>query len=1311
MTQMTSSNPQDASRKRPRSRSGSSSTSGASSPKRAASDSPAPTTFSKLVPASQSSTNGSVSTVDREIDEYMKSQGEALSLTDAEAAFIPPSTTDTRLSPKEKLEKIQQLKTRPLRLGDKWYLVSREWYRNWESACGGAPAKGAPDDESQVKAVDNSPIAGSKPGRLKEDMLMEGVDIELLPRDAWNLLVEWYGIPNHTFPRSVVSEGQNPRFRIDFWPVNVFVYVCKPSTPSGPQKWEFSKSDTLKKVEQLAISPILESAGPAARHYRVWKLDNPGDGDDQTGYTPERVMAANPTLIFESQYNNVNENSTLEEVFIEDEDRLILELQPFTIRRSSTMGETSATGAINTAASAQAPLFSGEDFFSTFPSSSSSKATPIVPGASRNTGKSIPNGSTSTSFTMVRTRSQPMKVRGTTGLNNLGNTCFMNSALQCLAHLPELTEYFLYGGYQLELNPDNPLSTGGDLARSYGALLHNLFDPNSLSTVAPRDFKLKISRHAPSFSGYAQHDSQELLAFLLDGLHEDLNRIHKKPYVENPDWEGGGDKELIELARTFWSGYKKRNDSVIVDLFQGQYKSTLVCPECEKVSITFDPFMYLTLPLPVNKNWEHEIYVVTWDTRVHISRNSTFRDLKLLVSKWFNMNPDHLLAVEIFTNRIYKFFQDYSPVGEVADNDHIFIYELPISARQSPNSPKPSPTDPVVLPVYTVSPSFYRGYGNTTFRYTPTRSRECWGYPFFVALDPADASEEEKVVAALVDRYRQTTHRANELYTWQEEEEDDGVMVTAPQSEESSTNGDSMVEVGKDDTTTKDDKDADGDDDMEEVKLPTYREASDETSSAVRLVRGPPKNDLFTLTVMEGNFDPSPANHAGATFDQGRMADMRKRFAECEKDPDTYPTPFRPHDGLVCEWDINFRDYFFGTRGSGPESRWNDTVPHVDAEQAAAAQANSARSRAGISIEDCLDEFVKEEKLGEADPWYCPRCKKHQQATKKFDIWKVPDILVVHLKRFSNSRILRDKIDVLVNFPIEGLDLEGRVEERAAAKRLEEQGVSIDDLGLSDMDEPLLYDLFAVDEHMGGLGGGHYRAYAKNVDDGRWYHFDDSRVDVSSAQASVTPYAYLLFYRRRTNKPIGATALEKIEEAKHAPPPVHVEPVASSSHSVILRPARPDTPPTHQILPFGDASPNSSPDSRTPNLERELHAMNDEPDVFNMRSRSPFAASSQVELDDGTDFPWNGDTTLDTEPTPPSPTVSDDEFGPLPKNQVPIFRLDANRFALDEDYDRDNASLQVEDIVLSNPRGVLVDIVTESHQDDAADHPSDVTNS
>ena len=144
--------------------------------------------------------------------------------------------------------------------------------------------------------------------------------------------------------------------------------------------------------------------------------------------------------------------------------------------------------------------------------------------------------------------------------------------------------FLVEGVFKTELNPDNPLGMHGAIAETFGVLLQRIWDPSPpSSSYAPREFKSQLQRFAPQFSGYQQHDSQELVAFLLDGLHEDLNRVLKKPYFEKPDWEGGSSKELVELAKKSWDGYMSRNDSVIVDLFQGQFQSTLVCPECQKV--------------------------------------------------------------------------------------------------------------------------------------------------------------------------------------------------------------------------------------------------------------------------------------------------------------------------------------------------------------------------------------------------------------------------------------------------------------------------------------------------------------------------------------------------------------------------------------------------------------------------------------------------------------------------------------------------------------------------------------------------------
>lgn len=67
---------------------------------------------------------------------------------------------------------------------------------------------------------------------------------------------------------------------------------------------------------------------------------------------------------------------------------------------------------------------------------------------------------------------------------------------------------------------------------------------------------------------------------------------------------------LQEAAKKSWDMYVKRNDSIIVDKFHGLLKSTLVCPDCKKVSVTFDPFCYLSLPLPTKKERQLELVFV-----------------------------------------------------------------------------------------------------------------------------------------------------------------------------------------------------------------------------------------------------------------------------------------------------------------------------------------------------------------------------------------------------------------------------------------------------------------------------------------------------------------------------------------------------------------------------------------------------------------------------------------------------------------------------------------------------------------------------
>ncbi|KAH8850106.1 Ubiquitin carboxyl-terminal hydrolase 8 [Schistosoma japonicum] len=191
----------------------------------------------------------------------------------------------------------------------------------------------------------------------------------------------------------------------------------------------------------------------------------------------------------------------------------------------------------------------------------------------------------------------------TNGLRNLGNTCYMNSVVQSLAHTRALVHYFLDGFHERKAVVSNFLGYGGEIVKHFEILLSALY--NQLNQDAELyKFRSAVAKHQAKFSSNDQQDSLEFLLFILDGLHEDLNEARSEKNNNSAKLEHNESTSEYssshEQAEAAWIKHKRFNNSIIVSSFQGLLRSTVKCNNCHVTSTTFDVFMVLSLPIEQN---------------------------------------------------------------------------------------------------------------------------------------------------------------------------------------------------------------------------------------------------------------------------------------------------------------------------------------------------------------------------------------------------------------------------------------------------------------------------------------------------------------------------------------------------------------------------------------------------------------------------------------------------------------------------------------------------------------------------------------
>ena len=644
---------------------------------------------------------------------------------------------------------------------------------------------------------------------------------------------------------------------------------------------------------------------------------------------------------------------------------------------------------------------------------------------------------------------------GVCGGHNLGNTCFMNSSIACLSNCTELTTYFLSGKFKQNINKKNKLGLGGKLANAWYDLLEDYWNSGARAGN-PSNVKSAVAKKVKKFGGFNQQDSNEFMTEFLSLLSEDLNKTEKKSYKELK--EKGKDESELDCAKRFWNLHLMRNDSIITDLFSGLLKSNVICSECGYNNITFDPFNTLTLAIP-SSNYIQKKKDVYRDISLfyipkYCMRNNCKINIHVKKDTPFKNFAEEINKIEKFKRNLKKLI--FIKVSDSQLKRIIDENECKNDKREfifSFDDERKEEDESNIIPLYMWV------------------NKNLSAFPRLLFLEKNSNFGEFKRKIYYFARNYFISPFQNKNFKGGDNDEKEEIYDLDKELERYK---------GKDDEREDDTKKENNVDEKKLLNLfdKEYNEIFKENPKSKF------KEDIEKFL---GDFPYQIAikkkfedNENFCLFDGRNNLENLKEF-NILKDED-------PINSL-----IENKDYCLNLILKN-NSKYS--VDNINLNTCIEFKGKDVGKRIKISItlDDLLEYFCSNEFLEEGNEWKCGSCKKKVKVTKKLSIFYVPRLMIICLNRFHNSRYGFSKNDELIDFPLENLNM-GKY------------------ICGPDKDH-CKYDLFAVSQHYGSTGGGHYTAVCKNYD-GKWYDYNDSSVSSCSPNSVVSSAAYVLFYRRK----------------------------------------------------------------------------------------------------------------------------------------------------------------------------------------------------